>query len=218
MSKLKHPWPTQKAMEQVYELNLWGGSNYEFYSGEGSHLPELVEPYLTSVIRFLTSFDPLLSICDLGCGDFNVGKHLFSYSSEYTAIDIVPKLIARNAQLFKADHLKFISKDISAEAWPSADCIILRQVLQHLSNSEVLSVVMKLKSYKYIILTEHTPSGTFTPNIDILSGQGIRLGKQSGIDLLAPPFNLPVKKQQELLKIHLGGRKGCLVTSLYTMS
>ena len=50
---------------------------------------------------------------------------------------------------------------------PSADCIILRQVLQHLSNAEVQQIITKLSAYKYIILTEHLPNGNFNP-IEIL--------------------------------------------------
>ena len=42
----KKPWPTKKAMEQVYEMNLWGGKEFDFYSGEGSHNLELVTPYI----------------------------------------------------------------------------------------------------------------------------------------------------------------------------
>ena len=35
--KIKKPWPTKAAMEQVYQLNLWGANETKFYSGEGSH-------------------------------------------------------------------------------------------------------------------------------------------------------------------------------------
>ena len=35
--KIKKPWATRAAMEQVYDLNLWGANETKFYSGEGSH-------------------------------------------------------------------------------------------------------------------------------------------------------------------------------------
>ena len=41
--KHKKPWPTKAVMEQIYDRNLWGGSTNEFYSGFGSHLPEIIE-------------------------------------------------------------------------------------------------------------------------------------------------------------------------------
>jgi hypothetical protein len=93
----------------------------------------------------------------------------------------------------------------------------LRQVLQHLSNAEVELVVRKLTDFKYIILTEHLPEGDFMPNKDIISGQGIRLKKQSGLSLLVPPFNLKVKEEEQLLSVTLDHSQGVIVTTLYEM-
>ena len=56
IKKIKKPWATKKVMKQVYEMNLWGTHNAEFYSGDGSHLPEIVRPYLATVSSFLRSF------------------------------------------------------------------------------------------------------------------------------------------------------------------
>ena len=204
----KKPWPTKAAMQQVYANKLWGHNNTNFYSGEGSHNPELVAPYIHAVIGFLASLDKPLVVCDLGCGDFNIGKQLISYTKKYIAIDIVPELIEYNTKTFKRDHLEFQCLDIALDDLPSADCIILRQVLQHLSNNEIQGVVKKLANYKYIILTEHLPEGNFVPNLDIISGQGIRLKKQSGVNLLAEPFNLEVKDKKQLVSVSLNDGEG----------
>ncbi len=216
--KTKKPWPTKKAMEQVYEMNLWGSNNSEFYSGDGSHQPEIIQPYIEIVNTFLNSFENPISVCDLGCGDFNVGKEFVKNAKNYVAVDIVSNLIEHNKETFKADNLEFKCLDIATADLPSADCVLLRQVLQHLSNSEVKNIVEKLTSFKYIILTEHLPVGNFTPNKDIISGQGIRLKKQSGIHLLAAPFNLKVITEKQLLTYTLHENKGVIVTTLYTVS
>ena len=55
ISKNKRPWATKAAMEQVYEKQLWGTNDSGFYSGEGSHLPELTNPYIDVVRSFLNS-------------------------------------------------------------------------------------------------------------------------------------------------------------------
>ena len=68
-----------------------------------------------------------------------------------------------------------------------------------------------------MILTEHLPDQEFTSNIDIISGQGIRLKKQSGVDVLAPPFNFKVKAAKQLVSLPAPGVKGRLVTTLYTV-
>ncbi len=215
MNKKKTPWPTKDAMAQVYEKKLWGGTEFDFYSGDGSRNPKIVLPYIDAIISFLTSFKTPLIICDIGCGDFNIGKQLVEYSKKYIAIDIVAELIVYNKEKFKQQNLEFHCLDAAVDDLPSADCLILRQVLQHLSNKEVKQVVNKLYDFKYVILTEHIPKGVFNPNTDIISGQGIRLKKQSGINLLAPPFNFKIKKEKELLSINTADGKGLIKTTIY---
>ena len=214
-NQLKKPWPTKDAMVQIYENNLWGGHQSEFFSGDGSHNPELINPYLETVSSFLAAFETPLVLCDLGCGDFNIGKELVKYSKKYIAIDIVPELIVHNKKTFKAENLEFHSLDIAEDELPAADCVILRQVLQHLSNAEIKSVVEKLYDYKYVILTEHLPEENFEANKNIISGQGIRLKKQSGVNLLAPPFNFKVEEEKQLLSLNSTDFEGVVVTTLY---
>ncbi|WP_339873281.1 class I SAM-dependent methyltransferase [Olleya marilimosa] len=217
MKTPKTPWPTKAAMQQVYKMNLWGRNASEFYSGEGSHNPELVNPYIEAIVSFLKTLNTPISVCDLGCGDFNIGSKLFKYTSKYFAIDIVPELIDHNKSNFKANNLSFSSLDIAKDDLPPADCALIRQVLQHLSNAEVQNILNKLQAYKYVIITEHIPTFDFIPNLDIISGQGIRLKKQSGLDVLKAPFNFKVTSQEELLTINLKDGKGKIVTTKYTL-
>ena len=213
--RTKKPWPTKEVMEQIYEMNLWGDDQSEFYSGLGSHHSEIVQPYIEIVTSFLTSFKSPLVVCDLGCGDFNVGKELVKYTKKYVAIDIVPALIAHNKEIFKEENLEFHCLDIATDDLPFGDCAILRHVLQHMSNAEVQRIVNKLATFKYIILTEHLPEAHFVPNNDIVTGQGVRLKKQSGLNLLAPPFNFKVKEEKQLLSVTYEDGKGVIVTTYY---
>ncbi|GAA4235008.1 class I SAM-dependent methyltransferase [Postechiella marina] len=213
--KIKKPWPTKAAMAQIYQQHLWGGNTHDFYSGSGSHNPEIVESYLKVVIQFLKTQKPPLVVCDLGCGDFNIGKQLVPFSQKYIGIDIVDNLIDRNNKLFKADNLEFHCLDIAKDLLPKADCVILRQVLQHISNAEIEHIVTKLSNYKYIIITEHIPKGAFTPNKNIISGQGIRIKQNSGVNLLTAPFNLKIKEEKILDEYIVKENKGCIVTTLY---
>lgn len=213
----KEPWPTKDAMHQVYEKKMWGKGEGEFYSGEGSHESEIVTPYIAAVKLFLNSFETPLVVCDLGCGDFNIGQQLVSSTQKYVAVDIVQNLIDFNAEKFKIANLEFCCLDIATAKLPVGDCAIVRQVLQHLSNAEVLQVLEKLKLFKYIILTEHLPNGDFVPNKDIVSGQGIRLKKKSGLQILSAPFCFQIKEEKQLLKYVLKDAKGIIVTALYTV-
>tara|TARA_R110002073_G_scaffold335987_1_gene529750 strand:- start:17285 stop:17968 length:684 start_codon:yes stop_codon:yes gene_type:complete len=213
--KIKQPWSTKAAMEQVYAMKLWGDNESCFYSGEGSHNPEIVNPYIAMLSSFLTSFISPLVVCDLGCGDFNIGKELVKYTEKYVAVDIVSDLIAYNKANFKEENLEFHCLDIAVDDLPSGDCALLRQVLQHLSNTEIQKIARKLTVFKYVVLTEHLPMGDFTPNKELISGQGIRLKKQSGINLLDPPFNFKVKEEKQIASVILKGGKGRIVTTIY---
>ena len=221
--KPKTPWPTKDVMNQIYDMKLWGGEAFDYYSGEGSHNLEIINPYLKAIITFLkttptsvnSGFSEGLVVVDLGCGDFNIGKHLIKHSKKYIAVDIVEDLIIRNKKLHKADNLEFLCLDIAKDKLPKADCIILRQVLQHVSNLEIQSIIKKLTNYKPMILTEHLPIGKFTPNKDINSGQGIRLKQNSGVNLLEAPFNFKIKNQSLLNEHVLENNKGRIVTILF---
>ena len=214
-NRTKTPWPTKAAMSQIYDKNLWGGNPSEFYSGEGSHDPVLVTPYINVISDFLQSFETPITICDLGCGDFNVGKELVEFAAHYHAVDIVPSLIERNKTLFKNENLSFHCLDVAVDELPAGDCALVRQVLQHLSNQEVQKILEKLSHYRYLIITEHIPIGDFEPNKDKISGQGIRLKQNSGIDVLATPFHWKVKEAREILSLELDNGKGRIVTNLY---
>ncbi|MEM9143710.1 MAG: class I SAM-dependent methyltransferase [Bacteroidota bacterium] len=202
-------------MSQVYAEGLWGDNGAPFYSGSGSHDSLIVEPYVEAVKGFLTSFSPPITVCDLGCGDFNVGRQLVPYTKKYVAIDIVPELIAYNRDNFIHPNVAFQCLDAAKDTLPNADCVILRQVLQHLSNVEVQKIVERLYAYPYVILTEHWPDGNFVPNKDIISGQGIRLKKQSGVDICAQPFCFRSHSARQLLDRPSQKYEGRLVTTLF---
>ena len=128
----------------------------------------------------------------------------------------MPDLIVHNKKTFKADNLEFRALVIAKDGVPAGDCVILRQVLQHLSNAEIKSVLDKLYDFKAVILTEHLPEEDFEPNKDIISGQGFRLKKQSGVKLSAASCKAREKKQ--LLSVSSPGWKGVLVTTLFGLS
>jgi hypothetical protein len=149
----------------------------------------------------------------LGCGDFNIGRKLLKHCCSYIGIDIVPSLISRNKRVFPGVRFKCL--DISQEELPKADVVIIRQVLQHLSNAEIERILKKLNGYKYIILTEHLPIGVYEANKDKVASMGIRLKKMSGVDIVKAPFNFEFKNKRELVRVEDRKWKGVIKTTLF---
>ncbi|GFE87068.1 class I SAM-dependent methyltransferase [Steroidobacter agaridevorans] len=202
---------------QVYREGLWGRTlRRRFYSGPGSHDAGLIQPYVGAVSGFLSSLPARPAVVDLGCGDFNVGRRIRSACGSYIACDVVADLIAYNRRQFASLDVDFRCVDIVKDPLPAGDVVFIRQVLQHLSNEQIASVVAKLPQFRYLVLTEHLPAGhDFVPNADHRHGSGIRLDANSGVVLTAPPFELRTRAQQIILDIpKYGGRITTIVYEL----
>jgi hypothetical protein len=182
---------------KIYKEKRWGGGA-DYFSGHGSHLQDHVDPYVTALSEFLGQFPKLLNVVDLGCGDFNVGRQIRGKAANYIACDIVPDLIKRNRQIYSELNVDFRILDMTQEDLPKGDVVLIRQVLQHLSNADIKRVIERLHGYKYLVLTEYVPHGEFIQNIDHITGSYSRLarGIPSGVVLTAPPFNLQVKSEK----------------------
>jgi hypothetical protein len=91
---------------------------------------------------------------------------------------------------------------------------MVRQVMQHLSNSEIIELLSKLKNFKYIIVTEHLPIPQFKANLDLVTGQGNRLKIKSGVVLTEAPFYFKPLEEKHLLTLKVDA-KSVIKTILY---
>jgi hypothetical protein len=193
--------------ESVYKNKEWG-DDAPFFSGPGSYDPYLVSPYIEIIKSFIKDLPYKPNITDVGCGDFNIGKQLISYANSYLAVDVVDSLIEYNKTKYKDLDVNFKTLDITKDYIFPTDIIILRDVLQHLSNKHVKKALQNiyLKS-KYLIITDPIPCYKFTPNLDIDSSSVTRtLINKSGLDILSPPFNFPI--EEELITLSIRQKDG----------
>ena len=144
-----------------------------------------------------------LTFVDLGCGDFRVGKQLLSLYSSYIGVDIVKPLVLRNQEKYANKTICFMHLNIVEDELPDGDVCFIRQVLQHLSNQQIVAILQKVKKYKWVFITEHYPTDNdrIIPNIDKIHGGGIRVYKNSGVYLLEPPFELPKQTLSTVLEV-----------------
>lgn len=149
-------------------------------------------------------------------------KRIFGFFRKYTGADIVPQLIDQHRLTYDEADLDFICLDPIDEELPGAGVVLVRQVLQHLTNEQIAKITFKLSSFTHPIVTEHLPSpGRLgSKNDDKVHGGGIRVARGSGVYLEDPPFSLGFVESKVLAEVPGGGnpiRDGMIVTTWYRM-
>jgi SAM-dependent methyltransferase len=215
---------TEDVFTQIYSRNEWGGRPGEFYSGSGTAYTVVAAPYVANLVRELTNLQAeRLRVVDLGCGDFRIGRQLAPACAAYVGVDIVHPLVSYNQRMFGSETVSFVHANIIEDPLPPGDICVVRQVLQHLSNAQILAVLPKLNQYRWCFITEHHPSDSrfLAANLDKTHGRDIRLTEGSGVYLDAPPFNIPQAHLRLLFELagplDLGnGDAGIIRTYLYS--
>jgi SAM-dependent methyltransferase len=204
----------EQVFSEVYQKKSWGGEEHDFFSGYGSHATEYVDAYVAALRPILIDH-PSATVVDLGCGDFNIGSQIRPLCRNYIACDVVPDLIERNKKKFADAKVDFRCLDITKDAVPAGDIILVRQVLQHLNNKQIARFLKGLGECGILVLTEHLPKGSFVANRDKPTGGGIRLhgAIPSGVVLDDAPFYLKYDKMSVLATVAEEG--GRLETTAY---
>jgi SAM-dependent methyltransferase len=174
---------------EIYEHNRWGGKQGSFHSGSGS-TSEHAQQYSRVINSFVNS-QGVRRVVDLGCGDFRAGALLLETGIAYTGVDIVESLIRNNRELYGGERVRFECLNIIEDELPDGDLCLVRQVLQHLSNEQIVKVLRNTEKYRYVIVTEHYPAphALRDRNRDKPCGEDVRIYDGSGVYLDAPPFN-----------------------------
>lgn len=185
----------------IYKEQRWGkGDNGEFFSGHGSR-GKVVGEYVDLIGRFIGEYSSSksgITIVDLGCGDFAVGRSLTERIKgipyRYIGCDIVPELIAYNTRTFSSDKIIFKQLDIVQDDLPPGDICLVRQVFQHLSNRDIELALSKLAIYGNVFITEGYPvinEGPINPDKPV--GFDVRFnwrtGRGRGVELDQAPYN-----------------------------
>lgn len=177
----------QERFEEIYARNEWGHG-----SGEGSLIAH-TEAYIQFINQFLGERS-IESVVDMGCGDWQFSKYISWGSAKYVGFDVVKSVIERNCQAYSTDTITFSHYSGNPSDLPGADLLIVKDVLQHLSDEEVLRFIPFLRNFRYALLTNCVDPKGPTVNRDIQTG-GCRY-----LDLRLPPFNLEARQVFEFSK------------------
>jgi hypothetical protein len=194
----------RRIFRDIYKNSLWGhDENSKYFSGIGSRgeaaaiyarcMAELLKRHVAELGRPIT-------VVDLGCGDFQIGGALTAEVPDliYIGCDIVPEIVEHNTKLFATGQITFRQLDMVVDPLPDADVYLVRQVLQHLSNAEIVGFLRRV-SCKYLYVTEGQPEERVGPiNPDKVTGAEVRFdwrtGRGRGVELSQPPYCLSTQE------------------------
>lgn len=168
----------QSVFSKIYETNYW-----DFGSGPGS-LEVHTRGYRNFLQKFLSGYK-INSVVDVGCGDWQISRHINWDGIYYTGIDVAQNIISKNMELYGNERTKFLCTDVFSDELPVADLLIVKDVLQHWPNKDIFSFLSRLSQFKYALITNCS--------LGINVNADIELGQFRPLNLNAPPFkyNLP---------------------------
>ena len=129
----------------IYDKELWGK---EKGSGAGSR-PKFNKEYILFLENFLRDND-IKSVIDFGCGDWQFSRYIDWGSVDYLGLDIVDTVIEDNKKQFS--QYSFVSDTDVFKYLEGREFIIIKDVIMHWPNEEILSFLDKLVTYDIKIL------------------------------------------------------------------
>ena len=210
----------EEVFSRIYRTNRWGGEPGEFYSGAGTRMAEIRDPYVRAIeglaeeLRFAD-----LTAVDLGCGDFDVGRRIAGLFRSYVGVDVVPDLVRHNQEAHGSDRIRFVHADITHDEVPAGDVCFVRQVFQHLGNEQIARALPKLEGFRHVIVSEHVADGAAVDrmNEDHVHGTSTRVERGSGVELTLPPFHADAGSARVLLEVPVPTRQGGFIrTTLFS--
>jgi hypothetical protein len=190
--------PLREAFDEVYRKGMWKRGNAD--SGPGSE--GLLADRYVALVQDYAARHKLHTVVDGGCGDFFIGSRLASSFERYVALDISPVIIETNKRRYEnlaMQHVSFGVADMTSTIFPQADLVLIRQVLQHLTNAQIEQILRNLEAsnWRRALITEDVcnPRNNPDPNLDLPSHSvRTRIPLGSGVFIDKPPFNRPAKR------------------------
>tara|TARA_R100001460_G_scaffold25005_5_gene50295 strand:- start:1891 stop:2511 length:621 start_codon:yes stop_codon:yes gene_type:complete len=139
----------------IYKKGLWGkNSEGKGISGTGSKFtPDNV--FYVNCIKDIIKEHNIKSVCDIGCGDWEISKHIDwkQLGVNYVGIDIVKDVVEENNNKYSSDNVKFLHDNIVTGSCKDYDLVLIKDVLQHLCDDDVKIVMDKLLIHNKFVFT-----------------------------------------------------------------
>jgi hypothetical protein len=160
--------------DNLYLRGGWDGNG----SGNGSK-PENNKEYLQLLHKIIDYTPNIKTVVDIGCGDWQLMKN-FKMNKKYIGIDVSKTVIDNNIKLYASENVNFINANPLVDHIPDGDLCIIKDVLQHLPNKDVFTILDIIKKYKYCLVTNDYTE---------CNKRDIKIGEWRPVNILLPPFN-----------------------------
>jgi hypothetical protein len=187
-----------EAFDEVYRRRMWKQS--ASLSGPGSSGVWATE--FERIVARLVRDKSIRSVGDFGCGDFVAGAALSTLVPSIVAMDVSNFIIEQNKRVYSSlENVTFMWGDVTESTLPTVDLVVLRQVLQHLTNTQIAKALGNIErsGAEYVLIAEHVmrPEKMVAPNLDISTHSVLtRVGMGSGVIITDPPFSRPAQLVQ----------------------
>jgi hypothetical protein len=169
----------EEVFRHIYKTNMWSSS--ESVSGAGSTLSETV--FLRNEISGVARKYGIRTLADVPCGDFNWMKLIVNQFESYVGGDIVDELVEANNKQYATDRISFRKIDLTTNALPKSDMLLVRDCLVHLSYQDITRALRNIAGSEITwLLTTHF--------IDV-PNKNITTGDWRPLNLCASPFLFP---------------------------
>lgn len=180
--------PKSKKFEYIYKSKYWQNVEDGSLSGAGSN--EVSTEKIRSELKEFVLQNNISSIIDIPCGDWQ-WMSMFDLSEiNYMGYDVVEELIISNTKKHKSENINFGVKNLINDSLPKADLVIVRDMLNHLDESDIFKCINNLQNseIRYIGITNFPK---ISNNIKNFLGDKLRLGDRwRPINFTIKPFCL----------------------------
>ncbi len=179
----------QEKFSYIYKSKYWRGAEGGSLSGGGSN-EQSTSILINELISFIKT-NNIKSILDIPCGDWKWMSTVNLGNINYIGCDIVPDLIEANNNKYKNKSVNFFVKSLIDDELPDSDFIIIRDLLVHLDDEDIIKCLKNIKKYNYKFIGITNYPGLEVNKRRIL-GDYFRLGdKWRPMNLSKEPYNLP---------------------------
>jgi SAM-dependent methyltransferase len=179
---------TERIFSYIYEQEIWEERAYGCGNRNRDEAVKNSAPYCKFIEDFLRD-NQIQSVVDAGCGDWTLLQPINWRAVRYLGVDIVKPVIEKNQTQFASPTCSFLHADITEADLPSADLLICKDVLHHLTDNQVAALFKQFPKFKFCLVVTNTDPTTHTSQNKTIVCGGCRT-----LDITKAPFNMKAVK------------------------